>query len=72
MSPLTQVKNTEPPVPEPNSMFEVEAFIIRSTMDENFRHTLQGCSVGWSKRPKIVHPCETTHGYRSPTPRIFD
>jgi hypothetical protein len=61
MAPFAQVKNAEPSVPKPKSRCEVEAFVIRSAMDKNSRHTLYGGSVDWSKGPKIVHACETTH-----------
>jgi len=66
MTPFAQVKNTEPSVPKPKGVLEVEAFIIRSAMDKKFRHMLHGGSVGWSQRLKIVYACETTHVNRSP------
>jgi len=72
MSPFTKVKNAEPSVPKTKGMFEVETLVIRSAMDKKSRHTLNGGSVGWSKGPKIVHTCKTTHFNRSPISKMWN
>jgi hypothetical protein len=66
MAPFAQVKNTEPSVPKPKGMLEVETFVIWAAMDKKSRHTFYGGSVGWRQGPIIVHACETTHIYHSP------
>jgi hypothetical protein len=61
MSAFAQVKNTEASVSKSERTCEVEAFIIRAAMGKKSGHTRYRSAIGWSKRPKIVQACETTH-----------